>query len=63
MELKSSTQEKVKEQYSEETMRPLVSIIGSEGIRIQFEDVYFKYPDSDKYVLKNINYSFELGKT
>ena len=30
---------------------------------IIFKDVYFKYPDADEYVLKNINFTAPIGKT
>lgn len=31
--------------------------------QIQFKNVSFKYPDSDNYALKNINFSIEQGKS
>ncbi|WP_158644445.1 ABC transporter ATP-binding protein [Clostridium ihumii] len=45
-----------------ETKKVLNKEIYTNKIEIEFKNVSFKYPDTDKYVLKNINLKFNSGK-
>lgn len=51
----------LKSKYSTGTMC-LPEVISNESYTIKFENVYFKYPGCDTYVLENINFTIKSGE-
>lgn len=49
-----------KNKYSNNT--EIIKILNSDNIIIEFKDVYFKYPNSNNYILNNVNVTFKTNK-
>lgn len=61
-----ASSDRIREVFEAENTIPIsenpITLKGSK-VTLKFEDVYFKYHNSGRYVLKNINFSINFGET